>query len=126
MRLFPITIRRKRQIPDDEWSRIGQHEDQQQNGEDSADQPADQTDCRPEQDVPDCSSSRADFPGDFLSRRQGISNRRIIVSDRLNARANALPDLWRAMHQFLALSGQWTTRKYALSLRAATEIGEVV
>src|SRR6266516_1559492 len=111
MRLFPIAIWRERQIPGDEWSRVGQHEDQKQNDDDGADQTADQTDCGSEQDVPDCSSSRADFPGDFVSAWQRISNRRIIVSDRLNAGANALPDRWRAMHQFLTLPGEWRNRK---------------
>src|SRR5882724_3811580 len=45
-RFFLVTIRREREISGDEWLRINEHKDQQQNSEKSAEQAADQTDRR--------------------------------------------------------------------------------
>src|SRR5213080_1751750 len=44
--LFAITIGREREIPGDQRSRVGQHENEQQNREHGTDEAADQTNCR--------------------------------------------------------------------------------
>src|SRR5207253_996978 len=57
------------------------------------------------------SGGRANSPGDFIGTWQRFANRWIILSKRFYASANALPNPWRTLHQFLALSGQRRSRK---------------
>src|SRR6266700_3394008 len=111
MRLFAVTIRRECQIRGYQRARVRQDKHKQKNRQHKAGYAANETNCRSEQNISDCSSGRSDFPGDFVRAWQRLANFWIIFCERFDANTNSLPDAWGTPHQFLGLRGQRRNRK---------------